>query len=77
MTHYCNNCKLALDIKKERHIKVEDNDGTKSLSRLWYHKKCWHEIMTGKRKMAMLQSKADDFLSMAGRRVGAEEVFVV
>lgn len=64
MKKHCNRCKMTIDTKKERHIVVEDKDGNESLIKLFFHKECWHEIMTGKSQlnnMLKRTSKIFDF----------------
>ena len=77
MTHFCNRCKLAIKTDEERHIKIEDNEGKKNLSKLWFHKKCWHEIMTNKAKTSELQEKAMKMFDFAKNKLGMEEEVVV
>lgn len=70
---YCNQCKLAIDTSKERYVKVEDNEGNKNLSKLYFHKKCWHELMTQKNASSILQKQALGFLNFAKKKLGYDE----
>ena len=74
---YCNRCKLGIDITNERYVIVEDKDGKKELKKLYFHKDCWHEIMTGKNKNKQLQDQALDFLNFAKNKIGYEEKIII
>jgi len=74
---YCNRCKLGIDTAKERYIIIEDKEGTKQLNKLYFHKNCWHELMTGKIKNKQLQDKAMNILNFASKRIGYGEEVVI
>jgi len=74
---YCNKCKLAIDTDKERYIKIEDNEGKKNLTKLWYHKKCWSEIINTKNQANELSKTAKEFMNLAKKRMNVdEEVYI-
>jgi hypothetical protein len=64
---------MAIDNKKERFIKVEDNQGTENLSTLYYHKECWHEIMVGKAQQTKVYEKGMKMLNFMGNKMGFED----
>jgi len=64
---------MAMDVKQERHITVEDLDGIKSLSKIMFHKECWHEMMTGKDELNKLTKNAQTIMKFAKDKLGIEE----
>jgi hypothetical protein len=64
---------MALDNHSERHIKIEDNDGDKNLSKIWMHKECWHEFVTQREGNITLQKKAENILNFAKNKLGIDE----
>ena len=73
MVHHCNKCKLGIDTEKERYVIVEDIENKKTLSKLWFHKECWHEIMTNKGVLNKLTQQAQSFMEMAKQKAGIED----
>lgn len=59
---FCNRCKLAIDTKKERHIKIEDNQGEENLKKIYLHKECWKDLITQKKQVVELQNKAKNLI---------------
>lgn len=70
----CNRCKLSIDTTKERYVKVEDKEGKNLLSKLYFHKECWHEIMTGKAELIQLQGMAKGLIQSMKEKFGGNEV---
>lgn len=70
---FCNRCKLAIDTDKERYVTIEDKDGKKSLSKLYFHKNCWKDMMVIKNEAKQGLSKAQKILNFAARKMGFEE----
>lgn len=70
---YCIKCKLAIDRDKERWIKVEDNKGKKNIKKIYFHKECWKEFMTGKAKQERLMQKGMKMMNFLGKKAGFEE----
>lgn len=71
---FCNQCKLSIDTKKERYIKIEDNEGNKQLNKLYYHKNCWHEIMVSKTNNNKIQNEALKILEFAKNKLKYEDL---
>lgn len=65
MIKECIRCKSSIDTNKERHVVVKDNQGKDNLKTLWYHKTCWHEVMTGKGMMNQMIQKAQRIFDFA------------
>ncbi|MFW6173720.1 MAG: hypothetical protein ACOC5T_08250 [Elusimicrobiota bacterium] len=70
---HCNKCKLTIDTDKERYVKVIDKQGKKELSKLYFHKNCWKEIMDGKQKSQQAVSKAMKIMNFAAKKLGYED----
>jgi len=73
MIKECVRCKENIDTSEERYIIVKDNDGKKNLKTLWYHKKCWHEVMTGKAKLNNLFKRTENLFGLAEDKLGVEK----
>lgn len=73
MTHHCNRCKLAIDTNEERYVVVEDKKGKEQLSKLWFHKECWREIMAMKEKTNKLQEDAEKMMNFAKKQLGMND----
>jgi hypothetical protein len=69
----CHRCKLALDISKERHVKVQDNEGKKNLTVLFFHKKCWSDLILNKEKTNKLMDNAFKMFNVAKKKIGLED----
>lgn len=65
MIKECIRCKENIDTSKERHVVVKDNEGTNNIKTLWYHKTCWHEVMTGKGALNNMIKKANNLFNFA------------
>lgn len=63
---------MALDTAQERHVIVEGKEGKKSLSKLYFHKECWREIMVAKNQVSASLKKANRFLDFVGKKIGYE-----
>lgn len=70
---HCIKCKLAIDKEKERYVKVEDNKGKKNIKTIYFHKECWHEMMTGKAKHEKILNKGMKMINFLGKKAGFEE----
>lgn len=77
MSKFCHKCKLAIDTKNERYIKIEDIDNKKILSKILMHKDCWHELMTSKDQTNGLMKMAKNFISNANKKIGTEDTEVI
>lgn len=64
---------MALDTAQERHVKIEDRDGKKTLSKLYYHRECWSEIMRDKATMQNLNKEAMGFMRDVKKMIGAKD----
>jgi len=72
---FCNKCKLAIDTNKERYIKIEDNNGTKNLSKIFFHKDCWKETIAGKMNVVALTKQANQIMNFAKDKMGMGESY--
>lgn len=73
MIKQCVRCKLMIDTSKERHIVVKDNEGKNNLKTLWYHKQCWHEVMTGKGQLNNMLQRANKLFNFTEKKFGIPE----
>jgi len=72
----CNRCKLAIDTEEERYVKVEDKNGKTLLTKLFFHKECWHQLMIGKEKLSRIQDMAMGVLRKASNKIGGDEIVI-
>lgn len=68
---------MALDISQERHIKIEDKQGNEVLSKLYYHRECWREIMTGKSAMINIQKQASELFGGIKQQMGIKDTYEI
>lgn len=61
----CVRCKGEIDTDVERYVSIKDCEGKKVISKLWYHKKCFHEVMTGKGAMNNMIQRASKIFNFA------------
>lgn len=67
---------MALDTSQEHHVRIEDKKGKETISKLYYHRECWREIMTGKAALANLQKEARNIMDQFKGIMGGNE-FVI
>lgn len=80
MIKNCVRCKEEINTAEERYIIVKDNNGKENLKTLWYHKKCWHEIMTGKGALNQMIQKANKLFGIKEDKIGTdnkEEIYEI
>jgi len=71
----CARCKMALDTTQERHVRIEDKNGKDVISKLYYHRECWKEIMRGKADMHNLNTEAMGMIKDIKKMIGTKEEF--
>ena len=59
----CARCKLEIDTKKEKYVRITDFEREKNLSEIHLHILCWKNIYAEKITSA-LQSKIKDVMTM-------------
>jgi len=69
---FCHKCKLAIDIKTERYIRVEDIENKKTLSKVFMHKNCWHDLMTSKGQAKELVDMTKKLIKDVKNKTGME-----
>lgn len=79
MIKECIRCKLAINTAEERHVVVKDNQGKDNINTLYYHKQCWHEVMTGKGALNNMIQKAQKIFGVAEDKldINKEKVYEV
>jgi len=73
MTKYCVKCKTSINLDKDHYVKFEEIKEKKQVSKLFYHRECFRDIMKGKVKADKSLEKANKIMSIAASRLGISE----
>ena len=78
MSKFCFKCKLAIE-PNQRRVIIEDRESDKgdTLSKVFFHKECWHEHQTMKEEQRDVFGLAKGFLLSANKELGLEKEEVI
>ena len=65
MIKECIRCKGLINTSKDKYVVVKDIDCGKNIKTLYYHKECWHEVMTGKGRLNNMIKRAGNIFNFA------------
>ena len=75
MSRFCFRCKTAIG-NLERKVTIIDDDGKETFGKKFFHKDCWHDLMTSKKGQSDLIDMTKNLIQKVNNKFGDEETVV-